>query len=133
MVFFIGCRLNEYFLWLISFEFQSYQVCRFDFTPNTPKLRDILETFEPRFAALAGHQSPAKFFPASPRRLHASSTCFLSKPNRFRFPSRSDFPCRSPKTFLARISIAGKHFPKKLLTCSHNSQNRRLSNWRAFR
>jgi hypothetical protein len=28
------------------------------------------------------------------------------------------------KTVLSRIAVAGKHFPQKLLTSSHNSQNR---------
>jgi hypothetical protein len=28
------------------------------------------------------------------------------------------------ESFFSRIAIAGKHFPEKLLTSSHNSQNR---------
>jgi hypothetical protein len=30
------------------------------------------------------------------------------------------------ESFFSRIAIAGKHFPEKLLTSSHNSQNRNL-------
>jgi Na+/H+ antiporter NhaB len=74
VIFFIGRScLNVVSGWLILFEFQACLHLRLNLTPNAPGLRDIWETIETGFAALAGNQYPAKLFREPSRCFHVSS------------------------------------------------------------